>query len=157
RPYQQAWHQAHGYFSSNMISSRGCPYHCNWCAKPIYGNSFALRSPREVAHEMSVLKNQYGVEHIWFADDIFGLKARWVEGLAEEVEERNAAVPFKMQSRVDLISPATAQALRRAGCVEVWMGVESGSPKILKAMDKGTQVEQVVAARANLRREGIRA
>lgn len=157
RPYQQAWHQAHGYFSSNMISSRGCPYRCNWCAKPIYGNSFALRSPQEVAYEMSVLKNQYGVEHIWFADDIFGLKARWVEDLAEEVEERNAAVPFKMQSRVDLISPVTAQALRRAGCVEVWMGVESGSPKILKAMDKGTQVEQVVAARANLRREGIRA
>ena len=156
-PYQQAWRQAHGYFSSNMISSRGCPYRCNWCAKPIYGNSFALRSPNEVAYEMSVLKNQYGVEHIWFADDIFGLKARWVEDLAQEVEERNAAVPFKMQSRVDLISPATAQALRRAGCVEVWMGVESGSQKILKAMDKGTQVEQVVTARANLRREGIRA
>jgi len=157
QPYQQAWRQAHGYFSSNMISSRGCPYHCNWCAKPIYGNSFTLRSPNEVAYEMSVLKNQYGVEHIWFADDIFGLKARWVEDLAEEVEERHAAVPFKMQSRVDLISPATAQALRRAGCVEVWMGVESGSQKILKAMDKGTQVEQVVTARANLRREGIRA
>ena len=157
RPYQQAWQQAHGYFSSNMISSRGCPYRCNWCAKPIYGNSFALRSPKEVAYEMSVLKNQYGVEHIWFADDIFGLKARWVQALAEEVEERNAAVPFKMQSRVDLINPATAQALRRAGCVEVWMGVESGSQKILKAMDKGTHVEQVISARANLRREGIRA
>ena len=157
RPYQQAWRQAHGYFSSNMISSRGCPYRCNWCAKPIYGNSFSLRAPNEVAYEMSVLKNQYGVEHIWFADDIFGLQARWVEDLAEKVEERNAAVPFKMQSRVDLISSATAQALRRAGCVEVWMGVESGSQKILKAMDKGTRVEQVVTARANLQREGIRA
>jgi len=157
QPYQQAWHEAHGYFSSNMISSRGCPFHCNWCAKPIYGNSFALRSPKQVAYEMSVLKNQYGVEHIWFADDIFGLKARWVQDLAQEVEELNAAVPFKMQSRVDLIGPATAQALRRAGCVEVWMGVESGSQKILKAMDKGTHVEQVVTARANLQREGIRA
>jgi radical SAM superfamily enzyme YgiQ (UPF0313 family) len=156
-PYQQAWRQAHGYFSTNMISSRGCPYRCNWCAKPIYGNSFAIRAAKEVAYEMSILKNQYGAEHIWFADDIFGLKRSWVQELAHEVEQLHAAVPFKMQSRIDLINAETAQALRRAGCAEVWMGVESGSQKILKAMDKGTRVEQVVTARENLRREGIRA
>lgn len=156
-PYQQVWRNAHGFFSINMISSRGCPYRCNWCAKPIYGNSFALRSPQHVANEMRILKHQYGVEHIWFADDIFGLKASWVQELAVEVGKCDAAVPFKMQSRVDLMSAATAQALRRAGCAEVWMGVESGSQKILNAMDKGTRVEQILTAREHLKREGIRA
>jgi radical SAM superfamily enzyme YgiQ (UPF0313 family) len=156
-PYQHLWCSAHGFFSINMISSRGCPYRCNWCAKPIYGNSFALRSAQQVAHEMQVLKHQYGAEHIWFADDIFGLKAAWVADLAAEVGRLDAAVPFKMQSRVDLISAPTAQALRRAGCAELWMGVESGSQKILNAMDKGTRVEQIVSAREHLRREGIRA
>ena len=157
QPYRQLWRKAHGFFSMNMISSRGCPYRCNWCAKPIYGNSFALRSARQVADEMRILKHQYEVEHIWFADDIFGLKASWIQELALEVEQLDAAVPFKMQSRVDLMSAPTAQALRRAGCAEVWMGVESGSQKILNAMDKGTRVEQIVRAREHLRSEGIRA
>jgi radical SAM superfamily enzyme YgiQ (UPF0313 family) len=156
-PYRQLWHNAHGFFSINMITSRGCPYRCNWCAKPIYGNSFALRSARHVADEMQILKHQYEAEHIWFADDIFGLKANWIQDLAGEVQRLDAAVPFKMQSRVDLMSALTAQALRRAGCAEVWMGVESGSQKILNAMDKGTRVEQIVRAREHLRGEGIRA
>ena len=157
KPYQEAWRQAHGFFSLNMISSRGCPYRCNWCAKPIYGNSFAVRSPRQVAEEMRILKYEFDAEHLWFADDIFGLKPRWVQELATEVERLDASIPFKMQSRVDLMSPATAEALRRAGCAEVWMGAESGSQKVLNAMDKGTRVEQIVKARENLRREGIRA
>jgi anaerobic magnesium-protoporphyrin IX monomethyl ester cyclase len=155
--YRQLWRRAHGFFSMNMISSRGCPYRCNWCAKPIYGNSFALRSAGHVADEMRILKHHYEAEHIWFADDIFGLKANWIQDLALEVEKRDAAVPFKMQSRVDLMSAQTAKALRRAGCAEVWMGVESGSQKVLNAMDKGTRVEQIARAREHLRGEGIRA
>jgi anaerobic magnesium-protoporphyrin IX monomethyl ester cyclase len=154
--YRQAWRKAHGFFSLNVVSSRGCPYQCNWCAKPIYGDSFVLRSPESVAEEVSELKYRFRAEHLWFADDIFGLRPRWVKSFAEEIERRDAAVPFKMQSRVDLMTRGTVEALRRAGCAEVWMGVESGSQKILNAMDKGTRVEQVVLARENLRREGIR-
>ena len=66
-------------------------------------------------------------------------------------------LPFKMQSRCDLMTRDTVGALRRAGCAEVWMGAESGSQKILDAMDKGTRVEQIYEARENLRRHGIRA
>jgi anaerobic magnesium-protoporphyrin IX monomethyl ester cyclase len=154
--YRQAWRQAHGVFSLNLVSSRGCPYQCNWCAKPIYGDSFAVRSPKSVAEEISELKFRFGADHLWFADDIFGLRPRWVKNFAEEIERRDAAVPFKMQSRVDLMTRGTVEALRRAGCTEVWMGVESGSQKILNAMEKGTRVEQVLHARENLRREGIR-
>ena len=100
---------------------------------------------------------RFGAEHLWFADDIFGLRARWVRELAVEVEKLHAAVPFKMQSRVDLMTIDTVRALRRAGCAEVWLGVESGSQKILDAMDKGTRVEQIAKARENLQKEGIRA
>jgi anaerobic magnesium-protoporphyrin IX monomethyl ester cyclase len=155
--YRSAWKSVHGYFSLNLISSRGCPYHCNWCAKPIYGNSFALRSPLSVAEEMRHLKYDLGAEHLWFADDIFGLRSKWVQEFAAAVQKLDAAVPFKMQSRVDLMSPDTCRALRQSGCTEAWMGVESGSQKILDAMEKGTCMEQIAAARENLRREGIRA
>jgi len=155
--YRAAWKTAHGYFSMNIVSSRGCPYRCNWCAKPIYGDSYAVRSAWSVAEEMRRLKYDFGADHLWFADDIFGLRARWVRDLAAEVEKLDAAVPFKMQSRVDLMTADTVRALRRAGCAEVWLGVESGSQKILDAMDKGTRVEQIAKARANLRSVGIRA
>jgi radical SAM superfamily enzyme YgiQ (UPF0313 family) len=155
--YRDAWKIAHGYFSLNIVTSRGCPYRCNWCAKPIYGDSFSMRSPASVAEEMRQLKHDFGVEHLWFADDIFGLKPKWVGDLAAEVERLNAAVPFKMQSRVDLMTADNVRSLRRAGCTEVWMGVESGSQKILDAMDKGTRVEQIARARQNLRHEGVRA
>lgn len=155
--YRSAWKTAHGYFSMNIVASRGCPYRCNWCAKPIYGDSFALRSAWSVAEEMRRLKYDFGAEHLWFADDIFGLRAKWVRELAVEVEKLHAAVPFKMQSRVDLMTVDTVRALRRSGCAEVWLGVESGSQKILDAMDKGTRVEQIAKARENLRNEGIRA
>ena len=155
--YRSVWKAAHGYFSMNIVASRGCPYRCNWCAKPIYGDSFAVRSARSVAEEMRRLKYDFGAEHLWFADDIFGLRAGWLRDLAVEVEKLDAAVPFKMQSRVDLMSVNNVRALRRAGCAEVWMGAESGSQKILDAMDKGTRVEQIAKARENLRQEGIRA
>lgn len=155
--YRKAWKSTHGYFSLNVVASRGCPYSCNWCAKPIYGDSFSIRSAACVAEEMRVLKHEYKADHLWFADDIFGLRAKWVRELAEEVEKRDAAVPFKMQSRVDLMTRRNVEALRRAGCAEVWMGVESGSQKILDAMEKGTRVEQFARARENLRTEGIRA
>jgi radical SAM superfamily enzyme YgiQ (UPF0313 family) len=155
--YRSAWRTSHGYFSLNIVASRGCPYRCNWCAKPIYGDSFAVRSARSVAEEMQQLKCDFGAEHLWFADDIFGLRAKWVRELAVEVERLGAAVPFKMQSRVDLMTLDTVRALRRAGCAEVWLGIESGSQRILDAMDKGTRVEQIAKARDNLRSEGIRA
>ena len=155
--YREAWKHAHGYFSLNIVSSRGCPFRCNWCAKPIYGDSSAVRSPASVAEEMRTLKYELGAEHLWFADDIFGLHASWVRDFAAEVERKDAAVPFKIQSRVDLMTANNVRALRRAGCAEVWMGAESGSQKILDAMDKGTRVEQISKARENLQREGIRA
>jgi anaerobic magnesium-protoporphyrin IX monomethyl ester cyclase len=155
--YREAWLHAHGQFSMNLIASRGCPFRCNWCAKPIFGDHFHLRPAEEVAQEMLLLKNEYAAQHLWFADDIFALDRRWVKEFANHVERLNCAVPFKIQARADLQTKETVEALRRAGCAEVWMGVESGSQHILDAMEKGLRVEEVITARENLKREGIRA
>jgi anaerobic magnesium-protoporphyrin IX monomethyl ester cyclase len=155
--YRRAWNLRHGFFSLNMASSRGCPYRCNWCAKPIYGNNYHVRSPRRVAEEMLLLKQRYQPDHIWFADDIFALSARWTLEFSRAVEELNAQIPFKMQSRCDLMTRDRVAALKRAGCCEVWMGAESGSQRILDAMEKGIRVADIYVARENLRRFGIRA
>jgi anaerobic magnesium-protoporphyrin IX monomethyl ester cyclase len=155
--YRQAWLKAHGYFSINMVSTRGCPFHCNWCAKPIWGQRYAMRSPAKVAQEMAFLKSEIKPDHIWFADDIFGLQPKWVAEFAQEVKARGASVPFMIQSRADLMTQQAVDGLAEAGCVEVWIGAESGSQKILDAMDKGIRVEQVVSARERLSKAGIRA
>ena len=155
--YRRVWVAAHGYFSVNMVSTRGCPFHCNWCAKPIWGQRYAMRSPANVAQEMALVKASIKPDHIWFADDIFGLQPKWVVEFAQEVEVRQASVPFMIQSRADLMTEKAVNALARAGCTEVWIGAESGSQKILDAMDKGIQVEQIVSARERLKATGIRA
>src|SRR2546422_1005651 len=154
--YRSAWHQAHGYYSVNMVSTRGCPFHCNWCAKPIWGQRYAMRSAANVAEELAFVKRTLQPDHVWFADDIFGLRPQWVAQFAREVTARHAAVPFMIQSRVDLMTEQAVTALAQAGCVEVWLGAESGSQKILDAMDKGTTVQQIVEARARLKVAGIK-
>jgi anaerobic magnesium-protoporphyrin IX monomethyl ester cyclase len=156
-PYRAAWTKAHGHFSVNMVASRGCPFHCNWCAKPISGNRFQLRPAASVAEEMKDLKFTAGAEHIWFGDDVFALNHHWVREFADEVTRRDAAVPFKIQSRADLMTAETVCNLKAAGCAEVWMGVESGSQTVLDAMDKGLNLPAVIAARSRLAGAGIRA
>jgi radical SAM superfamily enzyme YgiQ (UPF0313 family) len=156
-PYRAQWMKAHGYFSTNMVSSRGCPYHCNWCAKPISGNKYQLRPAADVAEEMRMLKVHHGVQHIWFGDDVFALNRDWVEDFVDEVTRRDAAVPFKIQSRADLMADRTVRSLKAAGCVEVWMGVESGSQTVLNAMEKGLRLSSVYSARERLGKAGIRA
>ncbi len=155
--YRRAWEDAHGYFSVNMVSSRGCPYRCNWCAKPISGNKFHLRPAAAVAEEMRQLKVEAGAQHIWFGDDVFALNHHWVQEFATEVNAREAALPFKIQSRADLMTDQVVDALRSAGCAEVWMGVESGSQQVLDAMDKGLRISAVRAARQRLKQANIRA
>ncbi len=153
--YRSIWMKRHGYFSMNMVTTRGCPYHCNWCAKPIWGQRYNSRSPENVAAELKWLKDTYRPDHIWFADDILGLKPRWIERFAELVNETDALVPFKCLQRADLVTEKTAAALARAGCKTVWVGAESGSQKILDAMEKGDKVEDIASAARLLRANGI--
>lgn len=156
-PYRKMWLAHKGYFSVNMVTTRGCPFKCNWCAKPIYGNRYNSRSPEQVVEEIQVLKQMFGIEHIWFADDIFGLKPGWVRTFSELLKKANIQIRFKIQSRADLLlEEDSIRYLAEAGCEEVWIGAESGSQKILDAMDKGTRVEQIEQATRLMKQHGIK-
>ena len=155
-PYRKMWMKSSGYFSINMTTTRGCPFKCNWCAKPIYGNRYNSRSPKNVMDEIKILKEKFHFNHIWFCDDIFGLKPGWVHEFADLVEKEKLKFRFKIQARVDLMMQENyIQDLSRAGCENVWMGAESGSQQILDAMDKGTTVEQIFSATKLLKKYGI--
>jgi radical SAM superfamily enzyme YgiQ (UPF0313 family) len=155
-PYKKMWLQHAGYFSINMGTTRGCPFKCNWCAKPIYGNRYNVRSSQNVVKELLQLKQQFQFDHIWFCDDIFGLKPGWIKEFADLVEQHQLHFTFKMQGRVDLLlQENNIKDLARAGCRNIWMGAESGSQKILDAMDKGTTVQQIYEATRLLKKNGI--
>jgi len=153
--YRRIWRSRHGYHSMNLVTTRGCPYHCNWCAKPIYGQRYAVRSAESMAEEIAWLKATYAPDHIAFMDDIFGLKPGWVERFADAVEAKDAVVPFKCLSRADLLTPEVLRALRRAGCRTVWIGAESGSQRILDAMEKGITIGEIESATREAKRVGI--
>jgi anaerobic magnesium-protoporphyrin IX monomethyl ester cyclase len=156
-PYRDAWMKSAGYFSLNIGTTRGCPFKCNWCAKPIYGNRYNSRSPQNVVREIKLLKDNFNVDHIWFCDDIFGLKPGWVQEFSELLKKEKLKISFKIQSRADLLTePEIVAALADAGCENVWIGAESGSQKILDAMDKGITIQQIEQATHNMKAHGIK-
>ncbi len=155
--YRSRWMRRHGYFSVGMVTTRGCPFHCNWCAKPLYGQVYNSHSPERIASEAVRVDREWSPDHIWFCDDIFGLQPGWVAAFADELEQHGVRVPFKCLSRADLLLRDDVIAhLARAGCQTVWIGAESGSQKILDAMDKGITVDQILEATQRLRSAGIR-
>ncbi|WP_153797735.1 B12-binding domain-containing radical SAM protein [Foetidibacter luteolus] len=155
--YREVWMQRHGYFSINLATTRGCPFKCNWCAKPIYGNRYNSRSPENVVAEIKMLKARYPFDRIWFCDDIFGLKPGWVNRFAELTQQENLQLNYKIQCRADLLLQENYIAsLARSGCSNIWMGAESGSQKILDAMDKGTTLQQIEEATGLIKKYGMK-
>jgi anaerobic magnesium-protoporphyrin IX monomethyl ester cyclase len=155
--YRTVWKKKHGYFSLNLATTRGCPFKCNWCAKPVYGNRYNSRSPENVISEIELLLKNYNPDHFWMSDDIFGLKPGWLNHFHELVVEKSLRFKYKIQSRADLLlEDNTIDALAGSGAETVWIGAESGSQKILDAMDKGTTIEQVRLATSLLKSRGIK-
>lgn len=153
--YRRIWRKHHGYHSMNVATTRGCPYHCNWCAKPIYGQRYAVRSPGHVVREIAALKRCYAPEHLSFVDDVFGLQPGWIDAFARLAREADAVIPFRCLMRADQVRPAIVESLSVAGCRMVWMGAESGSQRVLDAMEKGIRVEQIGQATRLLQGAGI--
>ena len=154
--YRDIWLTNNKYFSLNIATTRGCPFKCNWCAKPIYGNRYNVRSPKNVIDEIIFLQKSFGVNHFWMCDDIFGLKPGWVQEFRDLVKLNGLKFKYKIQSRVDLLlQEDTITALEQSGAETVWVGAESGSQKILDAMDKGTTVEEIHAATKLLKQNNI--
>lgn len=155
--YRSIWKLSGQPFTLNIATTRGCPYKCNWCAKPIYGNRYNAHSPEYIVKEIQFLKEEFGVTRFWMCDDIFGLKPNWVQEFNAKLKEQKLKISYYIQSRVDLLlKEDTIDCLAESGLEEVWVGAESASQKILDAMDKGTTVEQIYQATKILKSKKIK-
>jgi radical SAM superfamily enzyme YgiQ (UPF0313 family) len=154
--YRDIWRARHGFYSMNLATTRGCPYHCNWCAKPIYGQRYATRSPQAVAKEIAWLREHFAPDHLWIVDDVFGLKPGWVQEFAAAIADQGPPLPFRCLMRADQLTADVARGLAAAGCRMLWMGAESGSQKVLDAMEKGLRVDDIRTASRLLEAEGIK-
>lgn len=155
--YKNVWKQSTQEFTLNIATTRGCPYKCNWCAKPIYGNRYNAHSPEYIVNEIKFLKEKYGVSRFWMCDDIFGLKPNWVQEFNQLLKEKELKISYFIQSRVDLLlKEDTIAVLAESGLEEVWVGAESASQKILDAMDKGIKVEEIYEATRLLKAKKVK-
>lgn len=154
--YARAWEAKMGYASACVITSRGCPFNCSWCCKPIFGRTFRQRSIPNVLAELRELKTRYGVEHVRFADDILPMNAKWLRDLCLSLEGESLGIRFDCLSRTDVVKDDLLERIGKAGGDKVYFGVESGSQKILDLMVKGTRVEGIRSASKEARRVGLR-
>jgi anaerobic magnesium-protoporphyrin IX monomethyl ester cyclase len=146
RRYVQTWRDAHGLGSISFITARGCPYHCRWCSHQVYGQTHRRRTPQAVVNEVEWLLSTYEPEMVWIADDVFTIHHGWLRDYATEMRRRGLRVPFECITRADRLNPEIAEILAELGCFRVWIGSESGSQRILDAMERGVKVEQVQRA-----------
>lgn len=153
--YLAAWREAHGYGSLNLICARGCPYHCRWCSHSTFGKTHRRRSPENVADELEGLMERYAPEKAWMADDVFTIHPGWLLKYRDELARRSLRVPFECITRADRLDARSADALSDLGAFRVWIGSESGSQRILDAMQRGVKVEQVRRAVELCRERGI--
>lgn len=141
--YLDAWRKYHGKSAISISTQRGCPYTCKWCSTAVYGQSYRRRSPAAVAEEMEMVHKEYMPDQLWFVDDVFTISHKWLKEFQVELHRRNIHLPFECITRADRLTTDVLKVLKDAGCFRVWIGAESGSQKILDAMDRRVDVLQV--------------
>ena len=146
RRYLQTWRDAHGKSSLSFITARGCPYRCRWCSHQVFGMTHRRRNPLRVVDEVEWLLSHYQPEMAWIADDVFTIHHGWLRKYAAEMRRRTLHLPFECISRADRLNEESADLLAELGCFRLWIGSESGSQRILDAMERGVTVEQVQTA-----------
>ena len=153
--YLDAWRRHHGVGTVSLITARGCPYGCTWCSRSVFGETHRRRSVANVADEVEGIVDRYRPERLWYADDVFAIHRGWTLNYAAELERRRLRLPFECISRAERIDDEVADALVSLGCFRVWIGSESGSQRILDAMNRKVTIDQVRATAARLKRRGI--
>ncbi|MHA1771937.1 MAG: B12-binding domain-containing radical SAM protein [Candidatus Thorarchaeota archaeon] len=151
------------YFKSNirfttMVTSRGCPYSCTFCSSSrITGKRWRGRSPENVIREVKLLENKYGVREIEFIDDLFTFDTKRVRAICKGFREEGLKIGWTCSTRANILSrhPEIAEWLHSAGCHTLYMGVESGSQRVLNAMKKGITIEQVNQAVEIAKKAGL--
>ena len=141
--YLEAWKNKHGKNAISVSTMRGCPYTCKWCSRAVYGLSYRRRSAALVADELLSIRDQYHPDTIWFVDDVFTVSHKWMKEFAAAVKEKNIHLPYECITRADRLNEEVIKLLKESGCFRVWIGAESGSQKIIDAMDRRVDVEQV--------------
>jgi len=154
-PYREHWRKAHGYWSLSLINTRGCPYACAWCQKAVFGRTYRSRSAANSAEEIRLIKETYDPDQLRIVDDITGVNKGWVPKWRDEIVARDAVIPFECLTRVNLATEEMLSALKEAGCQKIFFGAESGSQKVLDAMNKGAKVQQIYRAAELCHRLGI--
>jgi len=129
----------------NVITSRGCPYGCVFCAtSKLYGRRWRARTPSNVIEELTYLSKEYGIKAIYFCDDTFTMNRKRVEEICELMIEKGLDLKWRCEIRVDTVDKSTLTRMKEAGCYEVFYGVESGSQRILNSIvHKRITIEQV--------------
>ncbi len=153
--YVDTWRTHHGTGSVNFITARGCPFRCNWCSHQVYGQSHRRRDPVLVVDEVDWLLGKYSPDMVWVSDDVFTINHGWLRAYAAEMKRRSLRVPFECISRADRLNAEMLDLLAELGCFRIWIGSESGSQRILDAMDRGVKVEQVQDAVRMTRERGM--
>ncbi len=154
--YVDVWRKHHGMGSVNLITARGCPYKCNWCSHAVFGYTHRRRSFIDCARELEHIVDTYRPDQVWYADDVFTISHPWLYGYAQELKRRNLRVPFETISRADrMMKDEVLKTLAEMGCYRIWIGSESGSQRILDAMERGVRVDQVIWATHAAKRYGI--
>lgn len=153
--YLNAWRAHHGVGSVSLTCARGCPYRCTWCSHSVYGHTHRRRSPQRVAAEVESIAARYKPDQLWYTDDVFTIHHSWLFEYSDELNKRAIRIPFECISRADRLNEAVIDRLAEMGCYRLWLGSESGSQRILDAMRRGVQVEQVQSTARALKRRGI--
>lgn len=148
--------QEEGVPATTVITSRGCPYRCTFCCKghPMF-TQYRYRGAVNVLEELLALKVDYGIEHIRFVDDEFTLYPKRIAELMREIKPLD--MTWVCITRADTLSPRLLRLMRQAGCVEVHVGVESGSNRVLERMNKKTSAEVLLKGIRAIKEAGIRA
>jgi radical SAM superfamily enzyme YgiQ (UPF0313 family) len=143
KKYLETWKKAHGKSALNVSTQRGCPYTCKWCSTAVYGQSYRRRSPKKVVEELSLLMETYEPDTFWFVDDVFTVSHKWMRGFAEEIKRTGLKIQYECITRAERMNEEIIGLLKDTGCIRVWIGAESGSQKVIDAMDRRVDINQV--------------
>ena len=135
----------HNGYSALIFASRGCPFNCGFCYR-LYGAAYRTRSVESVLDEMEFLIKQYNVYRFSFADELFFLKKSKVEKFCHELLRKNWGITWACLLRANLVEPNMLKLMKKAGCMQISYGIESGSQRMLERMNKRTTVEQNINA-----------
>ncbi len=152
--YIQYGRKKYGYSITTVMSTRGCPFRCEFCSNVVFGGSYRERSPQNVVDEVEEALG-LGYDRISFADDVFTLKSDRVIKICKEIKRRRLRFQWECLGRVDAMDYATALEMKRAGCTRIFFGIESGNDQILKLMNKKITPEQARNAVETAHRAGL--